>query len=381
MSSPRSIVKHYRINKKNYYPTKKCQHPRYNGSCDGDENCKCASSAIIDLPPQRPPNYGIMAQELYLGMIENSQKVKKDKRNVEYVASMYSLDYQAESNNKRKYESDEEIEDEEEQEQEQEPKKIRYDDEHMKRIKELEQSIVPSTENKPVIYQQPPSLATIRDQVAQKENTVDEEKQEYIAKFSMAAKMYPSAQIPYITMSTDLQFMKNEYNTLMRKLNIDDKHQKYKQFLTMAFYGIEFVLGKFFKLKMVGFAEEQIKNMEKYDRLLLELGHKHYIPNAPERFPVEIRLVGLLLIQTAFFLIMQKISNNMSIGGSGGNGLFSFFSNMMSGGMTSGKSASVASASVASATSEPAKSRMSGPKMDDVNKNGPIEEKAAAQAA
>ena len=52
--------------------------------------------------PNLPSNYGNKTQELYLGLIENKNKVLKEKLNVDYIASTQSLDL------KRSYEDDEE---------------------------------------------------------------------------------------------------------------------------------------------------------------------------------------------------------------------------------------------------------------------------------
>jgi hypothetical protein len=75
--------------------------------------------------------------------------------------------------------------------------------------------------------------------------------------------------------------------------------------------------------------------MEVYDKFLVEMGYKHYLPDAPERFPVEVRLLGMIVVQTAIFLIMQKISSSFSIGGNGGGGggggLLNMFSSAMKG--------------------------------------------------
>jgi hypothetical protein len=144
-------------------------------------------------------------------------------------------------------------------------------------------------------------------------NILNSEKREYLAKFNMIQKQYPRATIPHLSMQTDLEFMKNEYDSVLQRLSIDDKHQRYRQYMTMLFYGAEVFLGKFFKLDMAGYAEQQIQNMDKYDKLLIELCHKNYIPDASEKFPVEVRLLGLVVIQTAVFLIMKKVSTSMDM--------------------------------------------------------------------
>jgi hypothetical protein len=297
------------------------------------------------------PNYGTTSAELYLGMIENKDKVIKSKKFVEYVAPTVSLDvggvddyqYSEEDGDddisvsgslnglKRGIDYDDDDDDDYDIDDTRH-KRIRTDETiddnyRERRLIELNKKDDINTHDTPRPLH-PPSLANIREKYASLESEKDEEKQKVIAQFSMIAKMYPNEKIPHVTMSTDLAFMKNEYETIIRNLRIDGNHQKYKQMLTIGFYVVEYCLGKFFKLKMGGFANEQIRNMDRYDRLLIEIGHKNYIPNAPERFPVEVRLLGMVLIQTVFFLVVKQVSFGAKDATAAG-GLFGFVSSLM----------------------------------------------------
>jgi hypothetical protein len=69
---------------------------------------------------------------------------------------------------------------------------------------------------------------------------------------------------------------------------------------------VEFVLGNFLKFDMQGFTQQQIVSMSSYEQLLIELGEKSYVPSG-SKWPVEIRLLGLIIINAAFFLISKMI--------------------------------------------------------------------------
>ena len=69
---------------------------------------------------------------------------------------------------------------------------------------------------------------------------------------------------------------------------------------------------------MTGFAQSQLVNMNKYDALLIELGEKHYIPSGSQ-WPVEVRLLGLIFMQTALFIISKQFLGGF--GNMGGFGL------------------------------------------------------------
>jgi len=55
-------------------------------------------------------------------------------------------------------------------------------------------------------------------------------------------------------------------------------------------------------------------NMESYERLLIELGEKTYVPEGSD-WPVEIRLLFLIIMNAAFFVVskmlMKKTGSNI----------------------------------------------------------------------
>ena len=72
------------------------------------------------------------------------------------------------------------------------------------------------------------------------------------------------------------------YEDTLRKLSLDSNVENFKQYLIYGFMGIEFVLGRFLKLDMEGFTQQQIISMSSYEKLLIELGEKSYIAEDSE---------------------------------------------------------------------------------------------------
>ena len=68
--------------------------------------------------------------------------------------------------------------------------------------------------------------------------------------------------------------------------------------------GTEFIFGNTFGFDMKGFANEQIMGINKYKKLLVELGEKSYI-STKSNLPVEIRIAGLILFNTAIFIFTK----------------------------------------------------------------------------
>lgn len=139
-------------------------------------------------------------------------------------------------------------------------------------------------------------------------------KRELLFKFELLRKSYPHSTIPEYSVHTEYKMMLSSYEDCVRRLSIDSSVDSYKQYLIYGFMGIEFVLGKFMNLEMEGFTQQQIISMNSYEKLLIELGEKSYIPEGSE-WSVEVRLLFLVLMNTAFFvvskMIMQKTSVNL----------------------------------------------------------------------
>jgi hypothetical protein len=147
------------------------------------------------------------------------------------------------------------------------------------------------------------------------EQDQDDLKREYLYKFEILQKSYKNTTIPEFTIHSDFQTIKRTYESTLRMLSLDQTVDDYKKYAGMAFGAIEFVLGSVFNFDMAGYAAQQQLNMNSYERLLVELGEKSYVPNG-SKYPVEIRLLFMLIINTAFFLVtkivLKKTGVNLS---------------------------------------------------------------------
>jgi hypothetical protein len=73
--------------------------------------------------------------------------------------------------------------------------------------------------------------------------------------------------------------------------------------------GIEYLFNKVLHIDMTGFTKHQVKMMSQYDELLIELGEKSY-SSLTRDLPVEIRLVGFVLINACIFYLLKYITDN-----------------------------------------------------------------------
>ena len=138
------------------------------------------------------------------------------------------------------------------------------------------------------------------------ERNQDDMKRELLFKFELLRKSYPDSSIPEYSVHTDYNSMLMSYEDCVRRLSLDSSVESYKQYLIYAFMALEFGLGKYAGIEMDGFTQQQIVSMSSYEKLLIELGEKSYVPEGSE-WSVEVRLLGLVLMNTAFFVVSKMI--------------------------------------------------------------------------
>jgi hypothetical protein len=152
----------------------------------------------------------------------------------------------------------------------------------------------------------------------EKEKLDQEEREELIVKFRTLKKAYPQnkeLQLISVGEYDDLDAMRKMYKRTLTEITFDKKISNYRYYLTISFMVVEYAF-KHLGVNMDGFAKHQTKCMDDYNSLLVELGEKTQ-GSWMDNFPVEVRLMGLVLFQTAVFWFAKNknidISNIMNI--------------------------------------------------------------------
>ena len=134
----------------------------------------------------------------------------------------------------------------------------------------------------------------------------DDKKRELLFKFELLKKSYKGISLPEYNIHTDLQTIERGYEDTVKRVTIDSNVESYKTYLIGGFMAIEYGLGYFCKFDMKGFTQQQMVNINSYEILLIELGEKSYVPKA-KQWPVEIRLIFLVLFNAAVFVVSKMI--------------------------------------------------------------------------
>lgn len=143
----------------------------------------------------------------------------------------------------------------------------------------------------------------------------EDKKRELLFRFSLLRKSYNSQiEIPEFTIHSNYKTMVSSYENCLRHLSLESSVEQYKNLLIAGFMGCEFVFGNWFNLDMSGYTQSQVLNLAQYERLLIELGSKNYSPESAN-YPVEFRLIGMIVLNAVIFLvgklILKKTGNNI----------------------------------------------------------------------
>jgi len=143
---------------------------------------------------------------------------------------------------------------------------------------------------------------------AEPEETEREKKRRILRRLRTLKKINPEFNIPGdFDENDDLELMQSTLDDIVYDLKLDQSLAIYRTVLQGYFGGVELLAG-FLDYDMVGFAGHQMKMMRRYDSLLMELAEKNSGGWA-SNLPIELRLLGMVLINTAVYFLFRYIFN------------------------------------------------------------------------
>lgn len=138
-----------------------------------------------------------------------------------------------------------------------------------------------------------------------------EERNKVFFHYNVLKRMHPNAAIPEFTIYSDPKVMAQKYDLLQKNLTLDSNIGNLKRYMIIFVMACEVILGKL-NFDMEGFAQEQIISMSTYDSLLVEMAEKNYNPIG-SKLPVEVRLLGMLMMNLVMFIVTKLIAKSTGI--------------------------------------------------------------------
>lgn len=122
--------------------------------------------------------------------------------------------------------------------------------------------------------------------------------------------------IPEINDNMSLYELHELYESYIKNMHVKDKSGRYKVYLVIMWMVIE-AIGTKIGLNCSGYTYSQFKSMNKYERLLLELGEKYYQTGDGEinnDWPVEFNILFMALINAITFIIIKILADYLGEG-------------------------------------------------------------------
>ena len=126
------------------------------------------------------------------------------------------------------------------------------------------------------------------------------------ANFGVLRREYPTFNIPDPDTLQNLDVVHAHYEQYVKQFMLITILDNYKFYLIIMWASLELICTKLLGLDITGYTENQIDLMNKYERLLNELGEKSY-GGIGANWPVEARIIMLALFNVVVFLIIKVI--------------------------------------------------------------------------
>jgi hypothetical protein len=135
-------------------------------------------------------------------------------------------------------------------------------------------------------------------------------REEFRIKFGTLRRAFKDYQIEDVGDDEPLEIVHARYERYIRHIHINNDADSYKNYLILMFLIIELVASKVLGLPCGGYTMAQLRSMNKYQRLLIELGEKYYAPGGSS-WPVEVRIIMLAMFNALVFIVIKWLANYM----------------------------------------------------------------------
>ncbi|CAH6420951.1 Hypothetical protein HVR_LOCUS1330 [uncultured virus] len=137
-------------------------------------------------------------------------------------------------------------------------------------------------------------------------------------RFGILRNAWPNYHIPDVPDNVPLEQVHAQYDIYVRHIHISQDVDQYKVYLVIMWLLIELFCTKI-GLNIGGYTVAQMRSMNKYERLLIELGETNYKTSggaaaAQSSWPIEIRIFFMALVNAVTFIIIKMLAGYIGEG-------------------------------------------------------------------
>lgn len=148
---------------------------------------------------------------------------------------------------------------------------------------------------------------------------------DFASKFRVLSSNFSEWEIPVFDPDTSLHTIHDLYESRVKTVVCQQNCAEWKQGLAIYFLGLESV-GKFvFGIDTTGYANAQFLAIEKYDKMLVEMGERPYLEGF-SKWPVEARIVIASIVQMIIFIVSKLLCDKLHFSEEQRNNMSSFIS-------------------------------------------------------
>lgn len=143
---------------------------------------------------------------------------------------------------------------------------------------------------------------------AEDDEETQKERNAMYFKCEVLKRMHPNMTVPEFTPYSDPKVMKQKIDMFTEKISLNTSVDNWKRYLIIGVMVCEVVLGKL-NFDMEGFAQQQITQMSTYDQLLVEIAEKNQ-KKIQSKWGPETRLGLMLSLNTVLFVVSKTLAKN-----------------------------------------------------------------------
>jgi hypothetical protein len=158
---------------------------------------------------------------------------------------------------------------------------------------------------------QPQSPTRIPSPNRVSEETLISKAHDYYLKYQVLQKSWPEYKFPSLDerlVHTKPQLVIDSYTKSIERIQIDMDVSQYKIALIIMFLVIEVVCVKFLGFDAGGYTLSQIKAMNRYEKLLIEIGERKLLIGG-DSWPPEVKILFIGLFNCGLFILMKYLSS------------------------------------------------------------------------